>query len=89
MRSGLTLIELTIVLFILGLLTHFAVIEASRVREEALVKAASRQFDEISSAVLDWSSGEPSGFLLDMDDARSSNTIVIGKSINNSLSTLG
>lgn len=66
MRSGLTLIELTIVLFILGLLTHFAVIEASRVREEALVKAASRQFDEISSAVLDWSSGEPSGFLLDM-----------------------
>lgn len=66
MRSGLTLIELTIVLFILGLLAHLAVVETARVREEALYRAAGKQFDEISSAVLDWSSDAPTGFLLDM-----------------------
>lgn len=66
MRSGLTLIELTIVLFILGLLAHLAVVETARVREEALYKAAGKQFNEISSAVLDWTSEDPTGFLIDM-----------------------
>ena len=65
-RDGFTLIELTLVLFLLALAAHLGVREMSRVRASRLHGAAARQLDEIAAAVYDDRGGEVSGFLSDM-----------------------
>lgn len=63
-QRGFTLIELTLVLFVLALSAHLAVRELSRQRVRRLRDAADRQLSEISSAIL--SADGTSGFLSDM-----------------------
>ena len=63
-QRGFTLIELTLVLFVLALSAHLAVRELSRQRVRRLRDAADRQLSEISSAIL--SADCTSGFLSDM-----------------------
>ena len=63
-QRGFTLIELTLVLFVLALSAHLAVRELSRQRVRRLRDAADRQLSEISSAIL--SADCASGFLSDM-----------------------
>lgn len=65
-RNGFTLIELTVVLFILALAAHLGVREMSRVRAVRLRQEADRRLDEIARAVYDETDGVPSGFLADM-----------------------
>ena len=63
-QRGFTLIELTLVLFVLALSAHLAVRELSRQRARRLREAADSQLWEISSTLL---SGDcASGFLSDM-----------------------
>ena len=62
-RGGFTLIELTLVLFVLALSAHLAVRELSRQRVQRLRAAADRQLEEIASAVC---SADATGFLSDM-----------------------
>lgn len=63
-QRGFTLIELTLVLFVVALSAHLAVRELSRQRVRRLRDAADRQLSEISSAIL--SADGTSGFLSDM-----------------------
>ena len=66
-QRGFTLIELTLVLFVLALSAHLAVSELSRRRAQRLRNAADRRLEEIASAV--WredARGGPTGFLADM-----------------------
>ena len=63
-QRGFTLIELTLVLFVLALSAHLAVRELSRQRARRLREAADRQLSEISSAIL--SDDGATGFLSDM-----------------------
>ena len=62
-RNGFTLIELTLVLFVLALSAHLAVRELSRQRAHRLRAAADRQLSEIALAVCDT---DTAGFLSDM-----------------------
>lgn len=62
-RSGFTLIELTLVLFVLALSAHLAVRELSRQRAHRLRAAADRQLSEIALSVCD---SDTTGFLSDM-----------------------
>jgi prepilin-type N-terminal cleavage/methylation domain-containing protein len=62
-RNGFTLIELTLVLFVLALSAHLAVRELSRQRVQRLRAAADRQLAEIAEAVCDT---DTEGFLSDM-----------------------
>ena len=66
LKTGFTLIELAVVLFILGLVAHMAVREASKLKESKLRLAANRQLAEIARAVYDDGLDGPSGFLADM-----------------------
>lgn len=63
-QHGFTLIELTLVLFVLALSAHLAVRELSRQPVRRLREAADRQLAEISSAIL--SADCATGFLSDM-----------------------
>lgn len=65
-RSGFTLIELTLVLFILALAAHLGTRQLAGVKAVRLRAAADRQLDEIADAVYRERGGEPSGFLSDM-----------------------
>lgn len=66
-QRGFTLIELTLVLFILALSAHLAVRELSRQRARRLHGEASRRLEAIASAVYaEDAHGTPSGFLADM-----------------------
>lgn len=63
---GFSLIELTLVLFILALAAQLGVRELSRVRGDVRAHAAGRQLDDLAAAVYDDADGEPRGFLCDM-----------------------
>ena len=65
-KSGLTLIELTFVLFILTLAAHLGTRQLATARAARLRAAADRQLDEIADAVYCEGQGEASGFLSDM-----------------------
>ena len=62
-RNGFTLIELTLVLFVLALSAHLAVRELSRQRVQRLRVAADRQLSEIALAVCNT---DTEGFLSDL-----------------------
>ncbi len=67
MKRAFTLIELTLVLLVLALLTHVAVAEFGRVRDRKMRESANRQLESVRDAV--WSEragGEIAGFLADM-----------------------
>lgn len=68
MKRGFTLIELTVVLVVLAIVTHLAVRELGRVRRSQSTQLAERQLREIADAVWRYSPGEevPSGFIVDM-----------------------
>lgn len=63
-QRGFTLIELTLVLFVLALSAHLAVRELSRQRAARLRTAADAQLDAMAAAV--WDGASASGFLSDM-----------------------
>lgn len=65
-REGFTLIELTLVLFILALAAHLGSRSLLGAKSAARRKVADRQLDEIAAAVYCEKGGEPSGFLADM-----------------------
>lgn len=66
-QRGFTLIELTLVLFILALAAHLAVRELSRQRAQRLHGDAGRQLDAIAAAIYSEDArGTPTGFLSDM-----------------------
>ena len=60
-QRGFTLIELTLVLFVLALSAHLAVRELSRQRAARLRTAADAQLDAMAAAV--WDGASASGFL--------------------------
>ncbi|MBQ3810471.1 MAG: prepilin-type N-terminal cleavage/methylation domain-containing protein [Kiritimatiellae bacterium] len=64
--AGFTLIELTLVLFVLALVAHLGMRELSGVRARKLRDAADRQLESLAAAVYDDSDGVPRGFLSDM-----------------------
>ncbi len=67
MKRAFTLVELTLVLLVLGLLTHLAVAEFGRVRDRKMRESANRLLESVREAV--WSEragGEIVGFLADM-----------------------
>ena len=63
-QRGFTLIELTLVLFVLALSAHLAVRELSRQRASRLRTAADAQLDVLARAI--WDDASASGFLSDM-----------------------
>ena len=65
-QHGFSLVELTLVLFILALAAHLGVRDLSRVRAARLRAAADRQLEEIAAAVYVEEGGVPAGFLADM-----------------------
>ena len=66
-RSAFTLIEMTIVLAIIAIVTHLAVRETGRMLEERRLAAADRLLEEVRAAVYSQLPGEaPTGFLADM-----------------------
>lgn len=68
MSRAFTLIELVVVLGILALLTHLAVREFGRLRDDRLVSEANRQLESIQASIYapGVSGQEPTGFLADM-----------------------
>ncbi len=68
MKRGFTLVELTVVLVVLAIVTHLAVHELGRVHRAQSARLAERQLREIADAVWRYSPGEeePSGFVVDM-----------------------
>lgn len=67
MKRGFTLIELSVVLVILALVTHLAVREMSTLRDSRAASAAASQLSELKDAVYSARPGEePTGFLVDM-----------------------
>lgn len=66
MRRGFTLVEMTVVLVVIAVLTHLAVRQVSQLRDARLEKAANRQLEEIRAAVYAREGGESTGFLADM-----------------------
>ncbi len=66
MKRGFTLIELTVVLFILCLVLHLAVREMGQTKVANLSRLADRQLEEIAGAVYSYEDGEVSGFIADM-----------------------
>lgn len=65
-RDGFTLLELTLVMFLLALAAHLGVREMSHLRAARLRAAANRQLDEIAAAVYAEDGAAVSGFLSDM-----------------------
>ena len=67
MKRGFTLIEMSVVLLVIALVTHLAFRQLGAVRDAKLVAAADRQLSEIRDAVYSVDrDGEPTGFLADM-----------------------
>lgn len=64
--AGFSLIELSLVLFIIALAAQLGVRELSKIKETRLTAAANRQLDEIAAAVCNDSAAETTGFLCDM-----------------------
>lgn len=65
-KNGFTLIELTLVLFILALAAHLGTRQLAAVKSARLRAAADRQLEEIADAVCRDGEGEVTGFLSDM-----------------------
>lgn len=67
MRRGFTLIEMTVVLLIIAIVTHLAMRQLGSVRDQKLVTVANRQLLEIRDSVFCCGcDGTPTGFLADM-----------------------
>jgi prepilin-type N-terminal cleavage/methylation domain-containing protein len=67
MRKGFTLIEMIVVLVILSIVTHLAVREMTRMKNDTLYKDAQKSFAAIKDAVFSIDEkGKPCGFVADM-----------------------
>ena len=65
-KNGFTLIELTLVLFILALAAHLGTRQLAATRSSRLRAAADRQLEELADAVCRDRAGDVTGFLSDM-----------------------
>jgi len=67
MKRGFTLIEMSVVLLVIAIVTHLSMRQLGTLRDQKLVTAANRQLEEIRASVFDaGETGEPTGFLADM-----------------------
>lgn len=66
MSRGFTLIEMSVVLLVIAIVTHLALRQLGGIRDEKLRKAADRQLEEIRTSVFGLDrEGDPAGFLAD------------------------
>ncbi len=65
-KNGFTLIELTLVLFILALAAHLGTRQLAAIKSSRLRAAADRQLEELADAVCRDRAGDVTGFLSDM-----------------------